>query len=69
MSRDVPVHVDGARGRRPRVQFAVDRAADTGPRQSGLHVTQPAEAPPRYEPSLVRPTPTVIAFRVRSFRR
>jgi hypothetical protein len=38
---------------RQRVQFAVYLANDMGARLSGLHVTLPAEVPPRCEPSLV----------------
>src|ERR1017187_3134207 len=50
MIRDLLVHVDGSRAGRRRVQFAADLAVRTGARLSGIHVTPPAEVPPRYEP-------------------
>jgi nucleotide-binding universal stress UspA family protein len=53
MYRDLLVHVDGGEAGRRRVQFAVDLAQRTGARLSGLHVTPPAEVPPRYKPSQV----------------
>ena len=53
MYRDLLVHVDGSQAGRRRVQFAVDLATRMGARLSGLHVTPPAEVPPRYKPSLV----------------
>jgi nucleotide-binding universal stress UspA family protein len=53
MYRDLLVHVDGSQSGRRRVQFAVDLAARTGARLSGLHMTPPAEVPPRYKPSRV----------------
>jgi nucleotide-binding universal stress UspA family protein len=46
MFRDLLVHVDGSEAGRRRVQFAVDLAARTGARLSGLHVTPPVEVPP-----------------------
>ena len=51
--RDLLVHVDGGRGGRRRVQFAVGLAARTGARLSGIHVTPAAEVPPLYKPSHV----------------
>ena len=51
--RDLLVHVDGSQAGHRRVQFAVDLAAQMGARLSGLHVTPPAEVPPRYKPSHV----------------
>jgi nucleotide-binding universal stress UspA family protein len=51
MFRDLLVHVDGSQAGRLRVNFAVDLAARTGARLDGLHVTPPAEAPPRHKPS------------------
>jgi len=54
MFRDLLVHVDGSEAGRRRVQFSVDLAARMGARLSGLHVTPPAEVPPRYKPSLVQ---------------
>jgi nucleotide-binding universal stress UspA family protein len=53
MFRDLLVHVDASQAGRRRVKFAVDLATRTGARLSGLHVTPPAEVPPRYKPSLV----------------
>ena len=53
MFRDLLVHVDGSQAGRQRTQFAVDLAARTGARVSGLHVTPPVEVPPRYKPSRV----------------
>lgn len=53
MYRDLLVHVDGSVPGRQRVQFAVDLATRMSARLSGLHVTPPAEVPPRYKPSLV----------------
>jgi nucleotide-binding universal stress UspA family protein len=53
MYRDLLVHVDGSQAGRQRVQFAVDLAMRMGTRLSGLHVTPPADVPPRYKPSLV----------------
>jgi nucleotide-binding universal stress UspA family protein len=53
MFRNLLVHVDGGKAGRRRVQFAVDLATRTGARLTGLHVTPPAEVPPRYKPSLV----------------
>ena len=53
MFRDVLVHVDGTPAGRRRVRFAVDLAARTGARLTGLHVAPPAAVPPLYKPSLV----------------
>ncbi len=53
MLRDLLVHVDGGHAGRLRVQFAADLAVRTGARLSGIHVTPPAEVPPRYKPSRV----------------
>jgi nucleotide-binding universal stress UspA family protein len=53
MYRDLLVHVDASPAGRQRVQFAVDLAVRMSARLSGLHVTPPAEVPPRYKPSLV----------------
>ena len=50
MIRDLLVHVDASRAGRRRVQFAADLAVRTGARLSGIHVTPPAEVPPRYKP-------------------
>jgi len=49
--RDLLVHVDGSQAGRQRVKFAIDLAERTGARLDGLHVTPPAEAPPRQKPS------------------
>ena len=61
MFRDLLVHVDGTEAGRQRVQFAVDLARRTGARLSGLHVTPPAEVPPRYKPTRVPQVATKIA--------
>jgi nucleotide-binding universal stress UspA family protein len=53
MFRDLLVHVDGSEAGRRRVQFSVDLAGRMGARLSGLHVTPPAEVPPRYKPSRI----------------
>jgi nucleotide-binding universal stress UspA family protein len=53
MLRDLLVHVDGGQAGRRRVQFSADLAVRTGARLSGIHVTPPAEVPPRYKPSRV----------------
>jgi nucleotide-binding universal stress UspA family protein len=53
MFRDLLVHVDGEEAGRRRVQLAFDLAVRMGGRLSGLHVTPPAEVPPRYKPSRV----------------
>jgi nucleotide-binding universal stress UspA family protein len=53
MLRDLLVHVDGGQAGRRRVQFSANLAVRTGPRMSGIHVTPPAEVPPRYKPSRV----------------
>jgi nucleotide-binding universal stress UspA family protein len=53
MFRDLLVHVDGSEAGRRRVQFAADLALRTDARLSGIHVTPPAEAPPRYKPSRI----------------
>ena len=53
MFRDLLVHVDGSRAGRRRVQFAADLAIRTCARLSGIHVTPPAEVPPRYKPSQI----------------
>lgn len=53
MFRDILVHVDESESGRRRVRFAVDLALRTGARLSGLHVTPPAEVPPRYKPTRV----------------
>jgi nucleotide-binding universal stress UspA family protein len=53
MFRDLLVHVDGSQAGRRRVQFAADLAIRTGARLNGIHVTAPAEVPPRYKPSRV----------------
>lgn len=45
--------VDGGKAGRRRVQLAVDLAACTDARLSGIHVTPSAEVPPLYKPSLV----------------
>ncbi len=50
---DLLVHVDGGQAGRRRVQFAADLAVRTGARLSGIHVTPPAEVPPRYKPSRI----------------
>ena len=50
---DLLVHVDGGEAGRRRVQFAADLAIRAGARLNGIHVTPPAEAPPRYKPSRV----------------
>jgi hypothetical protein len=48
MFRDMLVHVDGKPAGRLRIQFAVDLAARTGTRITGLHVTPPIDVPPWY---------------------
>jgi nucleotide-binding universal stress UspA family protein len=53
MFRDLLVHVDGNHAGRRRVQFSVDLAVRMCARLSGLHVTPPAEVPPRYKPSRI----------------
>lgn len=53
MFRDILVHVDGSESGRRRLHFAVDFAMRSGARLSGLHVTPPAEVPPRYKPTRV----------------
>ena len=53
MFRDLLVHVDGSQAGRRRMQFAVELAIRTGARLNGIHVTAPAEVPPRYKPSRV----------------
>ena len=53
MFRDLLVHVDGSGAGRRRVQCAAQLAERMGARLSGLHVTPPAEVPPRYKPSLI----------------
>jgi len=56
------VTVDGGEAGRRRVQFAVDLAARTGARMSGLHVTPPAEVPLLYRPSLVAEVAAKASF-------
>src|ERR1019366_8837555 len=51
MLRDLLVHVDGSQAGRRRVKFAVDLTKRAGARLSGLHITPPADPPPRYKPS------------------
>lgn len=53
MFRDILVHVDGGEAGRRRVRFAVDLAARTGARVTGLHVSPQVEIRPLYKPSLV----------------
>jgi nucleotide-binding universal stress UspA family protein len=53
MFRDILVHVDGSESGRRRLHFAVDFALRSGARLSGVHVTPPAEVPPRYKPTRV----------------
>jgi nucleotide-binding universal stress UspA family protein len=48
MFRDMLVHVDGKPAGRLRIQFAVDLAARSGTRITGLHVTPPIDVPPWY---------------------
>lgn len=50
---DLLVHVDGTESGQRRVQFAADMAVSTGARLCGIHVTPPAEVPPRYKPTRV----------------
>jgi nucleotide-binding universal stress UspA family protein len=50
---DLLVHVDGGEAGWRRVHFAADLAIRTGARLNGIHVTPPAEVPPRYKPSRV----------------
>ena len=64
MFRDLLVHVDGGEAGRRRVQFAADLALRTGARLSGIHVTPPAEAPPRYKPSRVDEVAADISVRL-----
>ena len=59
MLRDLLVHVDGGEEGRRRVQFAADLALRTDARLSGIHVTPPAEVPPRYKPSRVMRWPPI----------
>jgi nucleotide-binding universal stress UspA family protein len=66
MYRDFLVHVDASEAGRRRVQFAVDLAARVGARLSGLHVTPPAEVPPRYKPSLVPKVAAHVSSRMAS---
>ena len=64
MFRDILVHVDGAEAGRRRVRFAVEMAARTGARVTGLHVTPPVEVPPLYKPSLVAEATTEISSKL-----
>ena len=66
MLRDLLVHVDASQAGRQRVQFAADLAARTGARLSGLHVTPPAEVPPRFKPSLVASVAADISSKLAS---
>src|ERR1022692_852740 len=66
MFRDLLVHVDGSQAGRRRVQFAVDLAARTGARVSGLHVSPPAEVPPQYKPSMIDEVVAKIASKLAS---
>ncbi len=53
MYKDLLVHVDGGEAGERRVRLSVELASWSGARLTGLHVTPPAEVPPRYKPSLV----------------
>jgi nucleotide-binding universal stress UspA family protein len=64
MYRDILVHVDGGTAARRRVQFAFDLATRTCARVTGLHVTPPAEVPPRFKPSLVAGVAVEISSRL-----
>lgn len=64
MYRDILVHVDGGSAGRRRVRFAFDLATRTGARVTGLHVTPPAEVPPRFKPSLVAGVAVQISSRL-----
>ena len=66
MFRDLLVHLDGSQAGRRRVQFAVDLAARTGARVSGLHVSPPAEVPPQYKPSMIDEVVAKIASKLAS---
>jgi nucleotide-binding universal stress UspA family protein len=64
--RDIMVHVDGTPAGRRRVRYAIDLAARTGARVVGLHVTPPAEVPPRFKPSLVAGVADEISLKLAS---
>jgi nucleotide-binding universal stress UspA family protein len=64
MFRDLLVHVDGSEAGRRRVQFAADLAVRTGARLDGIHVTPPAEVPPRYKPSRVDEVAANLSLRL-----
>ncbi|WP_321921544.1 universal stress protein [Paraburkholderia guartelaensis] len=61
---DLLVHVDGNESGQRRVQFAIDMALSTGARLCGIHVTPPAEVPPRYKPSRVADVTAHLASRL-----
>ena len=64
MLRDLLVHVDGSEAGRRRVQFAANLAVRTGARLDGIHVTPPAEVPPRYKPSRVDEVAANLSLRL-----
>ena len=66
MLRDLLVHVGGSQAGRRRVQFAADLATRMGARLSGLHITPPAEVPPRYKSSLVPEVAAETALKLAS---
>src|SRR5579863_5394758 len=66
MLRDLLVHVSGDEIGRKRVSLAVDLADRTEARLSSLHITAPADIPPRYKPSQIDAAVTQFAAELRA---